>query len=275
MTRRGAAPRGRGARSLPRVVGRVPALLLALALATALPACTTIDTSPRSVAAVALDSVPFPALAADDSLRDSLGVARPLRATVFNPQGGALTGVAIRYYAADPGVRVDSVTGFVVADSARTTPVRVLAQAGGIQTAPILLYVVAPPDTAFAVTPPDSFPYSLRDTAATLSPALAVRVGHAAGTATALPVQGWLVSYRIAYPRDSTVAVLVGPGGAARTPVDTTGADGSATARVRLRPAALTSPTDTVVVIATARYRGAVIAGAPVRFRLRLAPSLH
>lgn len=249
------------------------AAVLGGAAAAGAAACADVNTNPQSVAALALDSVPALAVVAGDSLRDSLGVARPLRATVFNPRGDPLTGVAVRYRAADPGLTVDSVTGFVVADTARATPVRVVAQVRAIQTPPVPIYVVVAPDTVLATAPRDTtFGYSLRDTAI-FSPAVSVRVVRAAGLATPRAVPGWFVSYALVYPADSTVASLVSDAGAGRSRLDTTGTDGAAARRVRISTPRLATATDTVVVLATVLDRGRRVPGSPVRFRLRLAPA--
>jgi len=253
--------------------GRVRVLALA-GVATAVVGCNAINTSPHSVASLALDSIPAPSVVAGDTMRDTLGVARPLRATAFNPQGNPLTGVALRYYAADPGVVVDSVSGFVIGDTARATGVRILAQAAGLQTAPINIFVVPSPDTVAAVAPaPDTLTYSLADTTRDLSPPLTVSVLHTAGVASPQPVQAYIVTYAVLYPADTAAVRIVGSDGVRRAPVDTTASDGTAGRRLRIRPVALTNPKDTVVVLATVRYRGAQLAGSPVRFRLQLAPA--
>lgn len=238
----------------------------------ALAACFDVTTDPRAVGSIGLDSIASPSVVTGDSLRDTLGVARPLRASVFNPLGVPLATIPVRYYAADSGIVVDSVTGFVIGGAPRTTPVRVVAQAGGVQTVPVPLFVVPVPDSVDVPVRVDSFPYSLRDTTRDLSPPLTVRVLHAAGSTQPEPVQGYIVSYSVVYPADSSIVRLVGDNGVSRAIVDTTASDGTASRRVRVAPARLTTPNDTVIVTAMVRYRGVPIAGAPVRFRMRLAP---
>ena len=53
---------------------------------------------------------------------------------------------------------------------------------------------------------------------------------------------------------------------------DTTAADGIASRRVRVRPIGITSQLDSVIVIATVRYRGATVRGSPVRFVILVKP---
>lgn len=238
---------------------------------TSVTACSDINTDPHSVASIALDTIPFPAVVAHDTLRDSLGVARPLHATAYNPAGDALTGVPITYLAADSGVTVDSVTGVVVADTARVTPVRIIAEAGGLQTMADTIYVVPAPDSVAAVNPQDTLAYSLSDSTLNVSTGLTVKVMHRNGTPSPLPVRGWIVSYTIVAPADTLLAQLVGDNGRAAR-IDTTAVDGTASRQIRIRPGRLSATTDSVIVNAMIRYRGAPIVGAPLRFVLQVKP---
>lgn len=247
-------------------------MLASIALAVAATACSDINTDPKVVASIALDSVAAPSIVAGDTLRDSLGVVRRLHATAFNLQGQALTGLAIRYRSPDLRVVVDSITGIVTADSVRPTPVRLVAQAGGLQTVPDSLYVVPAPDSVIAINPRDSLLYSLRDTTLNVSNALTLRVVHRT-TATVLdPVQRYLVSYVITYPTDTLFAQIVGDDPNRGAKLDTTDANGNAGRRIKFRPIRLVSPTDSVIVFATVRYRGVPVAGTPARFVLQIKP---
>lgn len=245
-----------------------PAFVMAAALVLG---CAGINTDPRSVASIALDTIPFPAVVAHDSLRDSLGVARPLHATAYNPQGAALTGVPLRFLVADSGAAVDTATGYVVGDTARATPVRVLAEAGGLQTMPDSLWIVPAPDSVAAQNPADTLAYSLADSTLNVSTGLVVRVMHRNGTTTPTAVRGWLVSYRIVSPADTVLAQIVGDNGRPAR-VDTTASDGTASRQIRVRPVRLTASTDSVIVEAMVRFHGAPIAGAPLRFILQVKP---
>lgn len=235
-------------------------------------ACSDINTDPKVVAAIALDSIAAPSIVAGDTLRDSLGVVRRLHATAYNLQGAVLTGVPIRFRSPDRRVVVDSVTGIVTADSIRPTPVRILAQAGGLQTAPDSLYVIPSPDSVTVTNPRDSLLYSLRDTTPVVSNALSLRVVHLTAPTTLDAVQHYLVSYSIRYPADTLLVQLVGDNPAGRSRIDTTDTDGNAGRRIRLSPIRIVSQTDSVVVFATVRYRGVPVAGSPVRFVLQVKP---
>jgi hypothetical protein len=261
----------RGGDTFRRRVTAACGLLIVATVITAA-ACATIDTDPTHVASIAIDTLPFQAIVAGDSARDSLGVARPLHATVYNIEGAVLPSVVIRFGTPDSGAKVDSITGYVVGDTARTTPVRLIAGTGMLQAAPDTVYIVPPPDTVIAINATDSLLYSLVDTTANVSNPLQLQLLHRVPVSTPLPVRSWFVSYQITYPTDTLLAQLVDRNGTLRSTVDTTASDGTSSRRIRLRPLSLTSVDDSVVVIATVRYRGGLVAGAPVRFVLQVKP---
>ncbi len=263
--------RGRIARDRSGTSAVLLACMLVVAAGASL-ACAEINTDPKFAASIAMDTLPYPSIVAMDSLRDSLGVARPLRGAVYNIQGSVLTSVAVRFRTPDAGASVDSVRGYVVADTARGTPVRLIAVAGTLQAPPDTIYIVPTPDTATAINATDSLLYSVRDTTANVSNPLQLRVLHRVPASQPIPVHSYLVSYRIAYPADTLLAQLVTRDGARRSSVDTTDATGTSARRIRLRTLSLTSLQDSVVVIATVRYRGLPVAGTPIKFVLQVKP---
>ncbi len=261
----------RGAAAARRCVTAVCGLLV-VAAAVGVAACATIDTDPTHVASIAIDTLPNQAIVAGDSLRDSLGVARPMHATAYNIEGAALPATRIRFGTPDSGARVDSLTGYVVGDTARTNPVRLVASTGTLQASPDTVYIVPSPDTVVAINAADSLLYSLVDTTANVSVPLQLQLFHRVPVSTPLPVRSWFVSYQITYPSDTTLAQLVDRNGILRSSVDTTAVDGTSSRRVKLRPLSLKNVNDSVVVIATVRYRGGLVAGAPIRFVLQVKP---
>lgn len=267
VPRRAAAGRNGGVVLVAWVLAAAVAAVVAGAIA-----CAEINTDPKFVASIAMDTLPYPSIVARDSLRDSLGIARPLHATVYNIEGTPLASIPIRFRTPDSGATIDSVRGYVVADSARTTPVRLVAVAGSLQAAPDTIYIVPAPDTVIAINAADSLLYSLRDTAANLSNPLQLQLLHRVPASSPVPVRSYLVSYRITYPADTLLAQLVTRDGARRSALDTTASDGTSARRVRLRTLSLTSVNDSVVVIATVRYHGVPVAGAPLRFVLQVKP---
>ena len=261
--------------AIPRSANRTRATILACALgvaALAAIACAEISTDPKLVASIAMDSVASPSIVANDSLRDTLGIARPIHATVYNIQGTPLASVPLRFRSPDPGITVDSVLGYVVADTARANGIRLLAAAGSLQAAPDTIYIVPAPDTVVALNATDSLLYSLTDTTASLSNPLQLQLLHRTSFASTIPVRSYLVSYAITYPTDTVLARLVTRDGLRRSTVDTTDATGTSARRVRLRSLSLTSVDDSVVVVAMVRYRGVPVPGAPIRFVLKVKP---
>jgi hypothetical protein len=244
------------------------ALVVALAMAGigAATACTKIPTDDNAVLSLALDSLPAPAVVRGDTLRDSTGRAVPLNATVYNFQGSVISNAPLRFHALDRGVTVDSVTGFAFGDSVRQTPARILISIGSLQ-AIRTLDVTLRPDTVSAVNGRDSLLYSLTDTTKNFSPALSVKVVHSL-TADSV-VKSYIVGFAVVSSADTLLATLVNESGKASR-IDTTDASGIASRRIRLNPARLTALTDSIIVNASVKYRGAHIRGSPVRLVLKV-----
>ena len=240
--------------------------------------CTEINVGAEHVASLSFDTFPYPAVVAGDTLRDSLGVAAPLQALAYNNAGNVIADAPIQYIGLDTGVTITD-RAYVIA-TRRSGSVPLVANAGVIQTQPRMLQVARRPDSV-AVSGPavDTVNYVLPDNAGTnVSPGLAVKVitgDSADGTHVS---QGWLVAYRAYFrgvavaPGDTSAIILLGDG-TQRSVVDTTGSDGVASRRVRIRPIGITvSPVDSVIVRATVRYKGADVRGSPLRFVILLQP---
>lgn len=239
------------------------------ALALLLSACATETVGPDEVLSVALDSLPFPAVVAGDTLRDTAGVVRPLVAQAYNFRGEEIPGPAFQYFALDRGVTVDSASGIVRGDSVRDTPVRVIAALDQLQTQTRQLAVVPRPDSLAVVVGLDTLRYSFLDTTQNVSRSLDVRLLHLDGAGSR--VSSWIVTFAIEHPADTLLAALTGDAGT-RSRLDTTGADGLAGRRIRLQADRLAVPEDSVVVLASARYRGSHVRGSPARLVVHLRP---
>lgn len=233
-------------------------------------ACTDIDTGPNVAASIEFTALPFPAVVAGDTLRDTSGVAAPLRAAVFNPDNVEIVDAPVRYAALETVVTVDSVTGVVVAGANADTTARLIAYVGSLQGAPLRLSVVPRPDSVGLSGTIDTLLYSVIDTTRNLSGDLAVRVLHH-GPAGDVPVRDWIVTFALADAGDSVRARVVGDNGRPSA-LDTTSTAGVAGRRVRLIPAGLTSPRDSIIVLARVRYRGMHVAGSPLRLALPVVP---
>lgn len=248
------------------------AALLAAALAIALAlACTDVTGAKNEILSVQFDTLASPSVVLNDSLRDTTGAIALPHVTAFNFGGTPVTGAVVRYRSADRGVTVDSLTGLIRGDSIRATPARIIATVGDIQ-AQQFLSITLRPDTMFAIKALDSVRYSLLDSTLNLSSAVTVSVRHGK-TGADSAVTAYLVSFSIVSPANSALADLVDEGGR-KSRVDTTDASGVAGRRIRLHATALASPTqsDSIVISATARYRGALVKGSPVRLVVRIKP---
>ena len=255
-----------------RAVTRAVTRLLpigALVAAAVTGSCTDINAAADHVASLEFDTLPFPAVVAGDSLRDSLGHVRPLRAVAFNSAGDVVPDAAIQYIALDSGVAIDG--NDILVAQRKTGTVRLIASTDKIQSGFKLLTVARPP--AIVIVPGklvDTVNTSLLNPAANVSGGLGVKV-ITADTADGIGVtQGWLVSYQAFFhnvaiaPGDTSVAFLVD--GTRRTSLDTTSTDGTASRSVQVKPIGITSQLDSVIVMATVRYKGAQVQGSPVRF---------
>ena len=267
-------PTGPFARALP--LGLIAAAMVVVATTS----CTEINSAAGHVAGLEFDTLPAPSVVAGDTLRDSLGRAAPLRALAFGASGDLITNTAIQYITLDTGITIGA-GGFVTAQR-RSGTVKILASAGSLQTQGRSLIIARRPDSAIATGKlRDSLFYVTPDNATTnTAAALTVKVATNDTTGGIATTQGWLVSYQAFFrgnaiaPGDTSVVFLLGDG-VQRSGLDTTGSDGTASRRVRVRPIGITqAPNDSVVVLATVRHLGAHIRGSPLRFVIFLRPKL-
>lgn len=227
-------------------------------------ACTDIPTGSDQILSFSVNPLPSPSVVVGDTLRDTLGVVRPITISAFNFQGDTVRAPRLRFLSFSRGIKVDSLTGVVTGDSAQTGA-QLIATVGSIQSF-ISIGVALKPDTMVASNARDSLSYSLTDTTVNTSSALGVKLLHGIGTDSA--VVGYRVSFRMIRPT-GTLAQLVNDLGVAGTTADTTDASGIASRRIKLNVAQLTSATDSVVVMASASFRGVAVRGSPVRLVLK------
>ncbi len=241
-----------------------------VATCAAVVACADVDTNPNVAASLEFTSLPFPSVVAGDTLRDTSGIAAQLRARVFNSENDEIVAAPVRFAVLESAVTVDSVTGVVVAGPGGDTAVRIVAFIGALQSAPVRLSVVQRPDSVAPAGTIDTLRYSVIDTTLNLSGELAVRVVHRTASGV-VPVRDWIVTFTLETPSDSARARVVADNNRS-SGLDTTSADGVASRKVRLLPAGLTSARDSVVMLARVRYRGAHVAGSPLRLVLPVQP---
>lgn len=254
-----------------RPVARWTAALAVMALAT----CTQVGTDPAAVVALVFDALPYPAIVSGDTLRDESGVAAPLVAVPLNSDGDPVTGAIIQFLALDPGVTV-SENGIIISTDTAGATIRLVAQAGGLQSRPLSLFVTASPDSAAQDGTVDTLRYTALDGPNNVSRAITIRVLSNAATPP-VGVRGWFVRYTVEYrgttlpPGDETLAWFVDESNR-RTSIDTTSTDGRAARRLRVVSTALASDADSLLVTATVTARGAPLAGTPLRIVLQVRP---
>jgi hypothetical protein len=247
------------------------AALLALlgTIGVAVAACTEISSSSTAVLSIQFDSLGAPSVVVGDTLRDTTGaVVRPV-VHVFNFKGAEIIPAPVYFLSPDSGITVDSATGVVVADSLLSVPARIVATVGTLQAIQ-RVDVTQSPDLIQAVNALDSLQYSLLDTTVNVSPPLQVKLTHGIAPDDSA-VKSWIVSFAIVAQSDPKLGELVNDVGMASV-VDTTDATGIAGRKIRVHPVFLKSTVDSIVVNATAKYRGVQVNGSPVRLVLLLKP---
>jgi hypothetical protein len=249
-----------------KLVSVAAAVLIAVAIA-----CVDVTGAKNDILSIQFDSLASPSVVLNDSLRDTTGALALPHVTAYNFGGTPVAGAVVRYRSADRGVTVDSITGLIRGDSIRSTPARIIATVGAIQ-AQQLLSIALRPDTMKAGNALDSIRYSLIDTTLNLSGNVTVSLRHGSAAADSA-VAAYLVSFAIVSPANPALADLVDESGR-KSRVDTTDASGVAGRRIRLHATALSGPTvsDSIIINATAKFRGVVVKGGPVRLVVRIKP---
>ena len=247
----------------------------------AIASCAELGTGIGNVSYLAFDGIPWPALIAGDTLRDSLGAAAPLRARAFDAHGRLIPDAPFRYFTLDTGVVVDS-NGTMRATTRRDGTVRVVASLGDLQSDDRLVRVTRRPDSTFATGASRlTMTYAIPDLTTNVAPEMRIAlvsddlIGVSPGVIPG--VGGWRVRWRTVHARDTlavsdtTWAVLQTSSGT-RSAVDTTGADGMSARRLRIFSTRIPAPVDSFIVLADIRLHGAPVPGSPVRFVVRIAP---
>lgn len=234
-------------------------------------ACEDISGSDTAVLSIQFDSLPVPSVVVGDTLRDTTGAVALPRVRAFNFKGNEIPSPPVWFQSPDSGITVDSLTGTVVGDSLRSTPARVIATVGELQAIQ-RVDVTLRPDFITPVNSLDSISYSLLDTTQNVSPSMTVKLSHGVAPDDSA-VKSYIVSFSIVEQSNPQLAELVNDGGRPSV-VDTTDASGIAGRSIRLHPLFLASGTavDSVIVNASARYRGTLVSGSPVRLVVRVKP---
>ncbi|MCA0376966.1 MAG: hypothetical protein LCH84_15050 [Gemmatimonadetes bacterium] len=275
MPRREARRAGHTRRALLLPLLRLLPLACGAALAWG---CAEVGTGPDVPAAIEFAPFPSPAVVVGDTLRDATtGAVAGIQAIVRNLDGDPIDDASVRYLYAnanrDTALRVDSLTGLVIGRAIVSQETRVAARVGSSLQVLRSLIVTTRPDTVVAGTAPQLLTTTLPDTGrarAQLNTTLAVGVlVQHRESATLSGVNGWIVRFEIVSPANpsndtSSAVFLVNDVGTASV-IDTTDSGGNAGRRLRVRASTFpVSGTDTVVVRASALYRGRVLPGSGV-----------
>ena len=216
--------------------------------------CTDVS-DPDGIGALQFDGAPYPSVVVGDSLRDSLGIVRPLVATALSNDGNPLPNADVVFSSPDTVVQIFE-DGVVY--GRRLNPggaaVRLFASVGSLQSQPASLFVVPRADSIARAVEADT-------TTTSVSEELAFSLfGDTAAIGPKVAVPGWLVSFQLKYrgvlvpPTDTTVAYSwTGTTRRILSIVDTSDASGRVGRRVAVQTPRL--PEDTIFLVATARRR--------------------
>ncbi len=257
---------------------KLGALLLATALGTA--ACATIDTDPSVPASIEAPPQAFPSIAIGDVLRDTLGVAQPLRVILRNIDGDVIENPPIRFLYVqaerDSALEVDAESGLVrVIKRPTGTTTQIAARFEEAIQILIPIRVTNEPTTASQTGSPSIkgfFPDTGAQGNAENSTPLEVRVQYVDTLGALANVSDWLVRFAVVEPdnrlNDNTQPVYLVDDNFRASQVDTTESNGTATRRLRIRQALFPAggaAIDTVVVEAVVFARGQQVTGGPIR----------
>ena len=249
--------------SKPRLVPLISAALLALAAF----ACTDVSGSSTSVLSIQFDSLGAPSVVVGDTLRDTTGAVIVPVVHAFNFKGEPIIPAPAWFLSPDSGVAVDSITGIVVGgDSLLSTPVRIIATVGTLQAIQRLDLTLRP-DLLAPLHDRDSLAYLVNDTTSNV---LTVKLTHGVAPNDSV-VKSYIVSFAIVSQSAPDLGTLVNERNQPSV-VDTTDAAGVAGRAIRLHPLSVTSAVDSIIVNATARYRGVEVSGSPVRLVMKIQP---
>lgn len=265
--------------------------LLSLALAAAVwgaLSCLDISSPVTGIGSISPVLSPSPSVVVGDTARDSTGAAVPLRVVAFAPNGDTVRDANVELFVLDTtGGLVVTPAGLAYGNKispaakvvARVTPAH---GSGALQTDTFPLPVVPVPQQLTATTTTDTLKFNVKSTdtlTGNNSAPLSVLL-HGPDTTV---VRSYVIQYAfdsasVPAGRDGQPLVLLVDDAGHPSMIDTTDLSGNASRRLRLRIVALTaevlSGTDSVIVYASATYRGQPVEGSPLRFvvYLTLAP---
>ena len=251
------------------------ATIVLLSAATFAVACVDLS-APKGPASISAVHLPAAFVARGDVMRDSNGTPAMPIVNQFDASGNPFGGVAAHFFITDsaPTAHFDATTGALVGD--KLGDVHFIGQIGSLQTPSVTVHVtVAPTSITKATGAKDTILAPLsQDTTVVGSSTIPVVVRGLGDTA----VQGVVVHYTLTRTLASNSAThpAVFFGDQAGKPVSTDTTDGSGTTGrvlVKVRGSLLADvgiatgqKLDSVIVQASASYKGTPLVGSPVTF---------
>ena len=236
--------------------------------------------APKGPASISLLQLPSPSVVVGDSMRDSTGAPAPLNVIAYDANGTPLSDFTPQLFITDTGAvaHLIATSGILVGD--KLGSVRVVGQVAGLQTpAATIPVTIAPTLIARTGSTTDTLRAPLTaDTSVSsrgkLAAAVLVTGAEKAGA------QGFVVRFKLQYaPRSASstaAAIFLADDRGQPSVVDTTDGSGRASRDVVVitpflgDSAVLFGKVDSVVVLAEASYKRALVSGAPVRIVIPL-----
>lgn len=249
--------------------------LIAVLLSCAVVAgCTDVSTDPQVPVSLQFDSLPALAVVVGDTMRggDLLPARVPVRA--FNGAGGAVSDTQLRIIGIDTGsVRAfTAIGGLRLVGRVETPAVRVVAQAGSLQSQTQTFAVVPRPTGLFNIdSVGDTLVYDRPDTAQRFRDVSLLVFRRVAVESTTVVLNGLRVRLRVVgfttSLLDSVRIVGTASGRDASSALVT---DGAAKLRVKAYPKPGATGTGRIDLEASHRALGSEVPGSPLRFSIRL-----
>jgi hypothetical protein len=199
--------------------------------------------------------LPSPGLVLGDSLRDSLGLAAPLRVTAYDIDGNPVPGAEVTFVVLDTGAHIED--GYLIGDD--TIATRVAGAVAGLQTAVQTVKVTLAPqflEARDSVRHVLSVGVAEQERIAALNAHVLNRQGQEKG------IEAVIVRYEIVQapppssPTAGPTAELLPNTGSTSASRDTSDASGIVSRQLRLRLVAISAPMDSAIINATASHRG-------------------
>lgn len=259
---------------------RAAQLLIGLTLVGAV-SCLDMSAPTGSPASLSTLQVPAPFVVRGDVMRDSAGNPAPLSVIAYDQNGDTMSGVKAQFFITDTGHIAKIGPDNIIAANDTTGLIHVTGQVGGIQTPQVTVFVTDRPDSiGSALSSTDVMTLNLGDTTSGRGTLQASARVLAADGKT--PVPGVIVHFRITRTLDTVQnnpshAVYLLDDNNKLSSVDTANGSGQASRNLIVITkfvadsgllALNSSKIDTVVVEASATYRGAPLRGSPAQIKV-------